>query len=481
MISERQFRCATADLSDPTTDKSAVALDVKVGSLMDPWEIPGLAHLCEHMLFMGTAKYPSENEYYKFLATHAGDSNAATSTDYTNFYFDVKPEELPGALDRFVQFFLSPLFTESATEREVCAVDSEHKNNLNNDSRRMTQVDRSRSKPGHDFRKFGTGNKKTLLEDTRKQGIDLRDALLQFHKKWFRTHLQFGHAHMSLMQLKKKGVTRQVWHDHPYGPEQLGKKVEAVPIKDSKWLSIRFPFPDLDSEYKSQPRRYISHLIGDEAPGSLLSELKRRGWVSELESGYHTPASGFAFFTVSMDLSNDGLDHVDEIIELMFNYIGMLRAKRPKEWIYEELAELKAITFRFKDKESPMSLAIDVASKLQCIPFEDILSSNYLLTKYDPDRIKELLDKLTPSNMYIRVLAQKFKGQEGSIIEPIYGTEFMEKDIDKETMQKYENALKTSNPAFHLPKKNEYIATNFDLKPREITKSEHPRLIVDDS
>ncbi|ULT86921.1 hypothetical protein L3Y34_006572 [Caenorhabditis briggsae] len=158
-------------VSDPTTDQSAVALDVKVGSFMDPWEIPGLAHLCDHMLFMGTAKYPSENEYCKFLASHAGESNAYTGTDYANYHFDVQPEQLPGAIDRFVQFFLSPLFTESATEREVCAVDSEHKNILNNDSRRVKQVYRYRSKPGYDFGKFGTGNKKTLMEDAWKQGI----------------------------------------------------------------------------------------------------------------------------------------------------------------------------------------------------------------------------------------------------------------------------------------------------------------------
>ncbi|KAK6052644.1 peptidase, M16 family, partial [Cooperia oncophora] len=50
-------------VSDPTTDKSAAAMDVNVGSLMDPWELQGLAHFCEHMLFLGTDKYPKENEY----------------------------------------------------------------------------------------------------------------------------------------------------------------------------------------------------------------------------------------------------------------------------------------------------------------------------------------------------------------------------------------------------------------------------------
>ncbi|CCD67861.1 Insulin-degrading enzyme [Caenorhabditis elegans] len=481
-------------VSDPTTDKSAAALDVKVGHLMDPWELPGLAHFCEHMLFLGTAKYPSENEYSKFLAAHAGSSNAYTSSDHTNYHFDVKPDQLPGALDRFVQFFLSPQFTESATEREVCAVDSEHSNNLNNDLWRFLQVDRSRSKPGHDYGKFGTGNKQTLLEDARKKGIEPRDALLQFHKKWYSSDIMtcciVGKEPLNVLEsylgtlefdaIENKKVERKVWEEFPYGPDQLAKRIDVVPIKDTRLVSISFPFPDLNGEFLSQPGHYISHLIGHEGPGSLLSELKRLGWVSSLQSDSHTQAAGFGVYNVTMDLSTEGLEHVDEIIQLMFNYIGMLQSAGPKQWVHDELAELSAVKFRFKDKEQPMTMAINVAASLQYIPFEHILSSRYLLTKYEPERIKELLSMLSPANMQVRVVSQKFKGQEGNTNEPVYGTEMKVTDISPETMKKYENALKTSHHALHLPEKNEYIATNFDQKPRESVKNEHPRLISDD-
>ncbi|ETN75901.1 peptidase, M16 family [Necator americanus] len=67
---------------------------VIVGHLMDPWELPGIAHFCEHMLFLGTDKYPSENEYSKFISAHAGSTNAYTAADHTNYHFDVKPDQL---------------------------------------------------------------------------------------------------------------------------------------------------------------------------------------------------------------------------------------------------------------------------------------------------------------------------------------------------------------------------------------------------
>lgn len=43
-------------ISDPTTDKASAAMDVAVGHLSDPEDLQGLAHFCEHLMFMGTEK-----------------------------------------------------------------------------------------------------------------------------------------------------------------------------------------------------------------------------------------------------------------------------------------------------------------------------------------------------------------------------------------------------------------------------------------
>lgn len=86
--------------------------------------LQGLAHFCEHLLFMGTEKYPKENDYNQYLAEHSGFSNAFTGVENTNYYFEVGHEYLEGALDRFAQFFIAPLFSASCTERELKAVDS---------------------------------------------------------------------------------------------------------------------------------------------------------------------------------------------------------------------------------------------------------------------------------------------------------------------------------------------------------------------
>ena len=98
--------------------------------MADPAEAQGLAHFLEHMLFMGTEKYPEENQYSAFLSAHGGYSNAYTAQENTVYYFDVNTAHFEEALDLFASFFTCPLFTEGSTGREINAVDSENSKNL---------------------------------------------------------------------------------------------------------------------------------------------------------------------------------------------------------------------------------------------------------------------------------------------------------------------------------------------------------------
>lgn len=80
----------------------------------------------------------------------------------TNYYFNAAPGALAGAIQRFAGFFHSPLFDPSCTLRELNAVDSEHKKNHQADLWRIYQVNKTLSRPGHPWNKFGTGNKESL-------------------------------------------------------------------------------------------------------------------------------------------------------------------------------------------------------------------------------------------------------------------------------------------------------------------------------
>lgn len=74
---DRKYRLITLEnkltamlISSPEADQAAASMDVNVGHFSDPEELPGLAHFLEHMLFLGTTKYPDENSYSKYLSSH---------------------------------------------------------------------------------------------------------------------------------------------------------------------------------------------------------------------------------------------------------------------------------------------------------------------------------------------------------------------------------------------------------------------------
>ena len=114
-------------VNDIHLTKSFVSVCLNVGSFSDPKEYNGLAHFLEHMLFMGSKKYPDENYYSTRLNELGGSSNAYTDVMETVYYFNVYDNGLEEIFDIFSRFFIDPLFKSDSINREINAIDSEHK------------------------------------------------------------------------------------------------------------------------------------------------------------------------------------------------------------------------------------------------------------------------------------------------------------------------------------------------------------------
>jgi insulysin len=187
--------------------------------MSDPADTQGIAHFLEHMLFMGTEKFPDENEYSKYLNAHGGSSNAYTDSEDTVYYFDVNQEHLQGALDRFAQFFISPLFTEGATGREMNAVDAENAKNQQTDVWRLMQLKKSLARPDHPYHNFGTGNLETLKALPEKNGINLRERLLKFHADHYSANLM-----RLVVSSSSKGSTASMFMSQKQSPQNCAEK-----------------------------------------------------------------------------------------------------------------------------------------------------------------------------------------------------------------------------------------------------------------
>lgn len=327
-----KIRCLL--VQDEETQKAAATLNVNVGSLSDPPGINGLAHFCEHMLFLGTEKYPDENHYAKFLTSHNGQKNAATSEDSTYYFFSIKNEQFEEALDIFSQFFKEPLFTESATEREMNAVDSEFQKNVSNDARRLFQIEKSHiSKQGGVLNRFSTGNLETLNLP------NIREQLLQFYDTHYSSNLMtlclVGNHELDKLQQMAVDNFHSIPNKNFNAPDLrneetfsldngLGHIFRLVPEKDLKQMSICWPMmPETLSKSQTKPVNYLSHVIGHEGPNSLLSTLIKEGLAAALSSGeanrLNFQKSGLK---ISITLTQKGVQNWEQVLKIVFAFIN---------------------------------------------------------------------------------------------------------------------------------------------------------------
>lgn len=390
---------------------------------------------------------------------------------------------------RFAQFFIAPTFHDSSTDREINAVDSENQKNLQSDPWRLDQLDKSTCREDHEYSKFGTGNLATLQTEPLKLGLNVRDALLEFHSKHYSSNLMtlclLGNESLDDLEkyavemfsaIPNKNLPKNDFQTDPYKRDKPAIVLYVVPVQDLRQLSISWVIPDSRDQYQSNPSNYISHLVGHEGEGSLLSELKKKGWCNNLYAGARREARGFQFFNLTVDLSEEGGDHIQDIIKLVYQYLNMLKRKRPHEWIFNEMNDLGKIKFAFKDKEKPIGYVSSVASNMQVYAMEDVLAAGYYLTKFDADAVEELYGYLTPEKMKIAVISKKYEGKTDQV-ERWYGTQYKLDHLSPSDLE----VLKTCgvNPAFRLPEKNTFIPSDLSLivHPNVDALPKFPRLI----
>jgi zinc protease len=99
----------------------------------------GFAHLFEHMMFRGTAKYPPE-QYNQILQRAGAASNAFTSDDLTAFYTTFSKEDLAQILAMEADRFQTLKYTPENFKTETGAVLGEYNKNSSDPEEKLDEV-----------------------------------------------------------------------------------------------------------------------------------------------------------------------------------------------------------------------------------------------------------------------------------------------------------------------------------------------------
>ena len=466
----RAYRAITLDnglvaflIHDPEANKSAAAMSVAVGSLENPDAHLGLAHFLEHMVFMGTTKYPEVGEYDQYVSSYQGYTNAYTSGEETNYYFEVNHEGFVGSLDRFAQLVVAPLFLQEHIEREVNAVHNEHQKNLQSDLWRTYRISGLTSKDGHPRQRFATGDKETLKNAN-------REVIVDFYNRYYSANIMKLATISSLSLDEQEEQVRTVYADLPnnnrgkltydadiYDDNLLPQRIEIEPVTDVRQVVLSFEMPSGHDYWQSKPDHLLSALIGDEGKGSLLSLLKERGYATALLSGLYS-SSYVGEFEVEITLTEKGLTEVNEVVALFFSYITMLKKESLKEYFYNESKQLAQIGYDYRAPLDGADAVIYYANVMHRFAPLDALRNDSLFFKHAPHDFRLFLNKITPRKLRMIVVA---KGVTTNEVELHYGINYSVNSTPATVYRDWENPQ--DYEALHYPEPNDFIPTNLAI------------------
>lgn len=453
-------------ISDSTTKKAAASLDIAVGSGNNPPQTLGLAHYLEHMLFLGTKKYPQVDNFQEFIREHGGDYNAYTSYENTNYFFDIQSEYLDDTLDRFADFFIAPLFNPDFAERERNVVDSEYHLGLKDDGRRYYAVLQEVLNPDHPISRFSVGNKNTLKGDAQA----LREELIDFYRANYRPNLmklviygkepidqlrQLAEKHFSRLT-NEKGVAQLV-NEPLFAPGSLPALLQFQPVQEKRYLDYYFPIEPQEENFRSKPAHYVEHLLDDRSPTSLYQLLKTRGWANDLGAALDFSLPEAALFNVYVGLTPTGENHIDEITRLLFQTVRKIEEEGIAEWRFNELRDRSHTRLKYKQQEPALSYARSLSRRMQKLPTTRILS-NGLWNDYEPAKIKSILKDINPRNMLITYVSPQAKT---SRTEKYYQVGYDLRPLTQEELQLYSQPME--DIALELPPPNKLISSDLSL------------------
>jgi insulysin len=404
-----------------------------------------------------------------------------------------------GALDRFAQFFVEPLFLATTLDRELRAVDSENKKNLQSDVWRLSQLGKSLSNPKHPYHHFSTGNLQTLRDEPEKCGIEVRQKFIEFYERHYSANrmklVVLGREHLDELEswvselfseVKNKNLPENRWDGvQPLTKDEISTLIFAKPVMESRSLEISFPFQDEEDMYETQPSRYLSHLIGHEGPGSILSYIKEKGWAQSLSAGASPICPGSAFFEIGIRLTQEGLKNYQEVVKTVFQYISMMRENSPLEWMFEEQKNMADVEFKFKQKSPASRFTSRISAVMQKpLPRNWLLSGTSKFRRFDPKGIVQAMQYLRDDNFRLMIVSQDYP-VEFDKKEKWYGTEYRIEKIPTDVSFAIRKALESSaseRPAeLHLPHRNEFIPTRLSVEKKEVVEpAKTPKLIRND-
>lgn len=442
---------------------------MKAGSWDDPDEYAGMAHFCEHMLFMGTEKYPSENEFFSLVSDYGGMTNAFTAPNRTVYMFSSETEGFQNLLDRFAHFFIDPLFNPSGISREMHAVDQEFAKNLENDSWREYMVFKETGNPGHPNKMFSTGNSQTLAKIP-------QSALKEWHAKHYGSDRMHLAIYSSLPLEALKEAANQIFtaipqslapladHSQPLSSaQQKGQIAYIKPIKNRRLLTLSWELPESLANDDTKSADLLAYAIQRGQKFSLSEKLNREHFidgmsvrVSELGGKDHR------FFQIALELTQKGIEQIDTVGLRCFEAISGLKATGIPAYLFQEQNAIAQLNYQYQSRKDAFDYIMKLGDSLPDEPLDTYPRKTLLASDYEAEKIAMAASFLTPESCSMTLMASPEITQvQPDRREKWFGTEYALRPIPNQWIARWSKA--DPNPEIRLAEPNPFLPTRMEL------------------
>jgi coenzyme PQQ biosynthesis probable peptidase PqqF len=305
----------------PRLKRCAAALRVAAGSHDVPLAWPGLAHFLEHLLFLGTERFPASEGLMAYVQRHGGQVNASTRERATDFFFEVPVSAFDAALDRLGDMLAHPRLAleDQLREREVLQAEfiAWSQDAVAQQQRALLQGVAA----DHPLRAFHAGNRDSLPVE--------REAFQQALRDFYEGFYQTGQMTLSLAgpqpleelqsiaqrfsEMLKPGQLRA---QAPAPALMAGSQVTYQHADEHHWHHV------VTGDASPEALDFLCLWLNASAPGGLLAELQARQWVSAIRATALYQFNGQMLLDIDFTLDAQGAKQTTAIEELLHDWLS---------------------------------------------------------------------------------------------------------------------------------------------------------------
>ncbi|WP_415765746.1 pyrroloquinoline quinone biosynthesis protein PqqF [Pseudomonas sp. ZB1P45] len=325
----------------PDLKRSAAALRIAAGSHDVPAAWPGLAHFLEHLLFLGTERFPASQGLMAYVQGHGGQVNARTSERTTDYFFELPPQAFTGGLERLSDMLAHPRMNpdDQRREREVLHAEFVAWSRDTTAQQQFALFDGLSA--AHPLRAFHAGNRYSLPVPQ----PEFQQALQGFYQRFYQT----GQMTLSLAGPQSldelRAMAQRFSAAIPVGekvPQQaptslMDSSDKSYQQAGARRLGLLFAFEALPDS-SPEALAFLCHWLNAAKPGGLLTQLRERGLADSLKAAPLYQFAGQALLHIELTLPANATPN--GIREQLLDWLGFFASQQPWTGLREEYAAL---------------------------------------------------------------------------------------------------------------------------------------------